>query len=361
MHRVFPPIVALTLVATSAVSSGCSDASKQAGDEQDAGVAIPLQGEVGKWTWSDVPEAKCANGASTGVGLNVGTGDQVLIFLDGGGACWDEVSCFGVDLAANIVNGYTKANFDADASGDTLKQGVFDRTAPNNPFKDASIVYVPYCTGDVHAGDAVQTYDDKDVHFVGRKNLSAYVARIVATFKQASRVTLAGSSAGGFGALLNYWRVQDAFGKIRVDLIDDSGPPIEQSSIKLFPAWKESWNMDGAFPPDCADCRTNVRALSAYYQKAYPSSRKALLSFKEDRTISGFFLMFDPTSFSDALKDLTQNTIAPLSSMKYFMPAGSTHTMLRDLDTKAGDTELGSWLTQMTSDAADWQNVAGPE
>jgi hypothetical protein len=50
--------------------------------------------------------------------------------------------------------------------------------------------------------------------------MAAYLKRIVPTFPDPSRVILSGSSAGGYGALANWWQTQQAFGDVRVDLID---------------------------------------------------------------------------------------------------------------------------------------------
>ncbi len=35
---------------------------------------------------------------------------------------------------------------------------LFDRGDGDNPFADASYVFVPYCTGDLHAGSRVAMY-----------------------------------------------------------------------------------------------------------------------------------------------------------------------------------------------------------
>lgn len=324
----------------------------------------PLNGEVGKWTWLDVPESKCANGEPTGLGVNIGTGSDLLIFLEGGGACWDELSC-AAGFALNI-GGYQQQNFQADLETSSpaiyplTQGGVFDRTAPNNPFREASIVYVPYCTGDVHGGDATQQFffPLRTMHYAGRRNIEAYLEQIVPAFKTASHVTLSGRSAGGFGAAINYWRVQDAFGAVRVDLVDDSGPAFTQSNMGLFPIWKAVWHLDGALPEDCGACRANIRAVYSHYSKTYPSSRFSLLSYDQDKTISQFFLMLLPGIFAANLRGLMEDTLAPLPNFRYFVTSGSEHTMVHSLATKSGDVALGTFLTEQITGSADWKNVA---
>src|SRR5688572_22279448 len=55
--------------------------------------APPPLGEIGEWTWLDVPGAVCGLGQPTGFAVNVGTGTDVLMYMEGGGLCWDELSC----------------------------------------------------------------------------------------------------------------------------------------------------------------------------------------------------------------------------------------------------------------------------
>src|ERR1700683_4943900 len=96
----------------------------------------------------------------------------------------------------------------ADANYLAQPGGFFDRTAAANPFKDYSYVYVPYCTGDNFAGANVVQYGGMTAMHVGFRNVSAFLSRIVPTFPAATHVVLAGSSAGGFGAIFNWGQTQ---------------------------------------------------------------------------------------------------------------------------------------------------------
>lgn len=59
---------------------------------------------------------------------------KLLIWFEGGGACWEWVSCSGM--------------FDATVADDELDdfRGIFDFGHPGNPFGDFSMLFVPYCT-----------------------------------------------------------------------------------------------------------------------------------------------------------------------------------------------------------------------
>ncbi|EEY66000.1 uncharacterized protein PITG_03538 [Phytophthora infestans T30-4] len=74
---------------------------------------------------------------------------KLLIFFQGGGGCTDNNTCaFGLEcsLAENAL--FTTV---ATVRG----AGVIDRFKEDNMFKEWNVVFVPYCTGDVHVGSRV--------------------------------------------------------------------------------------------------------------------------------------------------------------------------------------------------------------
>ena len=85
-------------------------------------------------------------------------------------------------LKADSVNldGYDETKFQKDATG-LLQGSLFDRNDPDNPTKDYSYVFVPYCTGDVHAGNKIATYNGIETHHVGWNNITAFMGRILPT------------------------------------------------------------------------------------------------------------------------------------------------------------------------------------
>ncbi len=143
-----------------------------AGSTRDAGEAnagierTPVTGAITApnqtCTWVDFPDSECGNGVPTGIGVNPNTASKNLwIYMQGGGACWQDYTCFVFKSATNITEGYTSATWEAEPH--RALPGL-TRTRLDNPFKDASFVFVPYCTGDVHAGSEVQTFAGGTVH-----------------------------------------------------------------------------------------------------------------------------------------------------------------------------------------------------
>jgi hypothetical protein len=85
------------------------------------------------------------------------------------------------------------------------ERGILDLGNPSNPFRDFSIVYIPYCTGDVHWGNNVQRYSDGNghmltIHHVGFDNDRRVLAWTYRRYAAAKQVFVTGCSAGSVGS-----------------------------------------------------------------------------------------------------------------------------------------------------------------
>ena len=311
------------------------------------------------WTYVPFPDSACGNGTPAGIGVNLTTrSNRVVIYLQGGGACWDGLTCF-LPTAANINNAYTNTTFQSEIRA--MSRGLmFNRDDARNPFRDASFVYVPYCTGDIHGGDNVRTYlfgsEERTIYHVGARNMDAFLRRLARTFPSADRVWLTGASAGGYGAGIHWDRVQRAFPAARVDLLDDSGPPIRPPAER-FNQMKAAWNLQ--FPDGCTTCADDLTTLLDYYAtRLPPPHRMGLLSYTQDRTISQYFGLTG-AQFQDQLSMLMRSAFDARPNYRYFVVAGSNHTMVGDLGTLTGPggASLLRWVTAWATDGADWNNV----
>lgn len=320
--------------------------------------AEPIQAPQEQWTWVPFDDAFCANGTTTGIGANLtDKSNRVAIFLMGGGACWDNLTCHVAKTAANIDTGYGEEQFDKDLA--LLNGSLFDRSDPTNPLKDASYFFVPYCTGDVHAGDNPDAvYGGTPTKHVGHRNMLAYLKRIVATFPSAERVILSGSSAGGFGAGFNWWAAQKAFGEVRVDLIDDSGPPLPAPylSDSLEGQWRAAWNLNSTLPEGCSTCQDELSAIFGFYAAALPKNRAALLSYTHDQVIAAYFSI-PQAKVAEGLGVLAAE-LDGYANTRYFYVEGNSHVLFGN---PGGISQNGvtakAWLTQMLADDAGWKSV----
>ncbi|PCC73028.1 Pectinacetylesterase [Nannocystis exedens] len=341
-----------------------SDGGEQptTGDGGDpTGAAIDAPAET--WTWVPFADAHCANGETTGIAVNLTTrSDRVVLYLEGGGACWDEATCYTTNASAHVADGYGEAEFAADFDPHRPKvmtAQIFDRDDADNPFRDMSFVYVPYCTGDMHGGDNVVTYGERTTMHVGGANLVAYLARIVPTFPDAGRVYLAGASAGGYGSTFHWWRVQQAFGDVRVDLIDDSGPPLDPPYLaeELSDVWRAQWNLAASLPPDCPECLETFGAIYDYYGANHTTQRWALLSYTRDWIVPIYF-GFTQEAFPQAIAEIVQTHVAPYENARYFLLDAVGHVLLTArLPVTSNGVDLQAWLGQMVADDPAWTSV----
>jgi len=305
-----------------------------------------------QWTWVDVPGAVCRNGSATGFAVNLGSAtDKLMIFLEGGGACFNELTCamtpeaFTASTASDWIKG-------SDVAATQPSAGILNRMDANNPVKDWSFVYIPYCTGDIHAGaNPAGNLADAGVtgtqHFVGYTNVGFDLQRIVPTFPSLSQILLTGISAGGFGAAANYIQVSRAFGSTPVTLLDDSGPAMESPYFPTCLASQTTalWNLDQTALADCgSDCQGDPSTVFLDYAvhlgSAYPDRKLALIEATEDTTIAQFFgfgqnncaQALDPIAgpeFTDGLIDLRQKLASEPNWGSFFF-AGTDHTSLSD-------------------------------
>ena len=129
----------------------------------------------------------CGEGAPYSMATRDKGSEDLTIFLEGGGACWSDFCLYVKEVTPGIP-----------------QAGILDTARDNNPLKDQSVVYVPYCDGSLLAGDRdVDTDGDGDIDRFqhGLQNLSAALDVAVRTFPAPRRIVLVGQSGGGLGTI----------------------------------------------------------------------------------------------------------------------------------------------------------------
>jgi hypothetical protein len=322
--------------------SGGADGGASAGGGG-ASSAEPITAPDDVWTWIDFPDSKCASGTPTGIGVNLHKGaTDVLIYLEGGGSCTSGESCWGASPEAANLAGYDAATFmDAPQRG----YPIFQRDLATNPFRNLNLVYIPYCTGDLHGGTAETDLDvdgqKKPTYFWGGRDMDVFLARLGPTFPKAKRVTLAGTSAGGFGTIFNFDKVTHAF-NVRVDVIDDSGPPIAHNGAP--PNHGSTGGLWGIEPPPaCPSCET-FEDIFHFDRTSQPSSQFAFLSFASDPVISSDF-GYTLDEYAQYIADLQASLVAPHEAA--FVVTNETRHVV-ETDPAWADRYL-PWMTAMTN------------
>ncbi|MFL5301982.1 MAG: pectin acetylesterase-family hydrolase, partial [Anaeromyxobacteraceae bacterium] len=325
--------------------------------------ARPFGAPAGSWTWVDVQGTSCSDGSPTGFGVNPGPRADLVVFLDGGGACWDYATCFVAQLAAPGPVGAAEFAVRAAGLGGTL----FDRADPANPFRDFTFVFVPYCTGDLHAGDAEGSYSPgaglpprRWIHH-GRVNVAADLARLRAELAAPPRLVVAGASAGGFGTLFSYDAFRAAFPASEASLVDDSGQPLEGDAFnpELRTRWRAAWNIDPVLDAACAGCRDDLSLIVPALVSRHPADRFALLSSTQDAVIRSFALL-PPPLFEAALRKTVIDRFDPLPQARTFLVAGDAHVLVAaPARYTASGVTLTEWLRQIVERDPAWKSV-GP-
>jgi hypothetical protein len=392
------PIRKLALTSVLLAAIGCGGSSSEpeptpppAPIARTDGTVIPNATE---WRWIPFDDAFCTDAtlvgnayqfgtSPTGLAINWGSisSTDVVVFLQGGGACWDFVTCggarpLGVDkFASSGPFGPTEFANDIYAA---YSNSWIRRVNLPAALAEATIVFVPYCTGDVHAGDKVMTYTSPIIglpaitwHHVGHANMEAFLRRLGATFTNPGKVVLAGSSAGGFGSLANYELFRAYWPDAKSYLVDDSGPPLAGDTIPpgTRDAWYASWNMGASLDGFCPGCRTDMSQGLREIAARHPEDRVALLSYLQDDVIRGFFGTYtiSPPSFTPmpadtfetALRDLGTTVMAPSATQRYFFTLGTGHPTLLDPPAIATPSPgLAEWLQLMLSDSTSWASAA---
>lgn len=324
----------------------------------------PITGTDGAWTWVDFPDSFCRDGSTAGIAVNLESASrQVMIFIQGGGACFDSLTC-----AINPAN--TSGQQTPSAAG------VFDRTNSANPVAAWNFVYVPYCTGDIGAGanpnGSVSGVTGTQM-FVGYPNMEAFLNRVVPTFPNASQVLLTGVSAGGFGAAVDFPLVQRAFPSVKVSLVDDSGPPMSDTYLPtcLQQEWATTWGFKDSLllecGSECPDPTDYVMDYAKFLGRHYSDRMVGLLDSDTDSIISAFYgygtsnctgSLLTPipgATYTAGLEDFRSEIMPIDPSFGTYFPDSSQHTWIADSslysETQGGVT-LISWLSNIVNDVS---------
>ena len=258
----------------SGLNAEALDELRDVGVDKYLGTSVSIQSTHGDWTKhafdpqyaldpgydsgvrADGPV--CIAGADYSVFTRKGDPKKLLIFLQGGGACWQ---------------GFYNCNVLSEAQSPPEEgpyPGVFDPTSPQNPFDDYSVVYMPYCDGSTFGGD--NDVNDPGFPFGqtryhrGLRNVSAGMDVAREMFPRAKQITVMGHSAGGVGAAaFAPFLTRFAFGNnTKLTVYNDAGPIAVNlgtppsaggPDIPWLSVWarQNDWQFQQFYPQSCID------------------------------------------------------------------------------------------------------------
>lgn len=356
----------------------------------------------GKYEKVDIPGAVCGNGsqykifvmkAKGFINWLLGNDKKLLIFLEPGGACWDYPSCSGAKGIRGAVNYQgipdNYMNFgdfiDPNKEGGSPMAAISPLILYNHPtgknIKTSrwNKIFIPYCTGDIFAGNKVKTYEDPNGekppvtwHHVGATNMEKVIEYVKKEFPNMKEVFISGCSAGATGALANYHMFRKALNPDKGYLYSDSGPifmsttPEEGNQYYLHQAIKEAWNLDYIFDNLLADFPQyegyDYGTIHQILAEAYPNDKLASVFFKRDAIFTMYsyerFFNLDehiPEDFEEVLRlwaediDGLVDIYDRYDNLSYFIPyyrkLNSSHCtcIVEFTGTEIGDTGIDMW------------------
>jgi hypothetical protein len=239
----------------------------------------------------------------------------------------------------------------------------FKSRAPENPLKDWTFVYVPYCDASIHSGDHRLEYDGAMRWHDGVRQVAAAVGLAKRLFPDPEKLLVAGSSAGGFGTFMAWGIAKSQYRDAPTYVMNDSGVGFwNPERPEVWDVIRAAWNV--RFPPQCVKCQGSM-ALYLYelYQDLDPQVRIGLFTSYRDFLITGWFLDIDPALFEELLLRLTGDLRAahPDRFARFFIQ-GDTHTCYEfmlpggPLYSVRG-TSLYEWIGQLVNDDPAWGDV----
>jgi hypothetical protein len=296
----------------------------------------------------------CLRGTKYTVDTRPGESDELVIFLQGGGACWPE-----------LCNAFEETNY-LEGQG-----GILDPSVAGNPVADWDVVYLPYCDGALFAGDVDRVLppsgigggDEESMGYQrGLQNLTAALDVAAAEFPEPSRILLTGVSGGAFGTIAALPLVRYYYPEVEVIVFNDSGVGIAKEGNPDFvnETLLAGWNASSLVPESCADCTSNghVTRLIEWQLAADDNFTMSALSFSGDAVISVTFLQITPQAFAESLLAETGRTTMMFEDRyKRFIPEGSAHTTLLRENSEGGGEgiQIGSLETEIAGvSVLDW-------
>jgi hypothetical protein len=222
--------------------------------------------------------------------------------------------------------------FDTRVDDDELSQfrGILDRSNPENPFKDFAMVFVPYCTGDVHIGDASRRYGDdpasRPVAHRGARNARAVLAWLAAQKRSPRTVVVTGTSAGSYGALFHTPSLARMYPAARIVMIGDSGVPLLSDNRKVL----QSWGADEVLAqlwsrPREAVVEQPLRAAHIHAAASGASVRLAQVTSDRDGVQGAFYIISGSQRAREATYALLDGVRQAVPDFRSFVLEGGDH------------------------------------
>lgn len=238
------------------------------------------------------------------------------------------------------------------------------------------MVYIPYCTGDLHTGSATQTYynvghpvfplpSSFQIEHRGFDNFMVVLDFMRRKFREPEKVLVAGSSAGGYGATANAPWIQRSYPDAKLSVLADASQGVTTPGFDLGNPGqgRKSWNMQLApwvFGSDPS--RISGPDLLRVAAKGLPRAKVGQFTTAYDTVQIGFYgvmkAYYGPGGscsnlgidwHNQAVSKVQADSDA-LSNYHYYVADGGYHTNLRSpqfyAESSAG-TPYRDWVSAL--------------
>ena len=276
----------------------------------------------------------CSDGSEYRFFVKQGDPQKVMFYLEGGGACWDGANC-DADLRPSYqVN---LANTDPSRAHGIL---AFDQV--RNPFADYTVVYAPYCSGDVHLGDsemhhdapALEGHPSHPVHVRHRgwENASAAMDWTFAHVFAPERIFVTGSSAGSIPSPFYAVKIARHYPEAAVTQLGDaSGGYRGFANFNPYDVWSVDQvvaDLDHIASIPASEFSFHHLYIAAAQENS--NIRYASYDNAED-DVQKQFLALGGTPV-DSLQPLLEQNLAEITAalpgFRYYVAGGAMHTIL---------------------------------
>jgi hypothetical protein len=318
---------------------------------------------VTKYRFEVTPDGpQCIDSSEFGVSVRDQGSENLVIFLMGGGACWE-----GFAMCTNSIAGQINA---LDNNGGLPTVNPTDADFPTASWNH---VMVPFCDGSLFVGDheadlfdtTLAAWGEGTEVMHGLHNISAAMDVAKSRFPEINRIFLTGTSAGGFGTIWAAAFVRKLWRDAEVMVFNDAGLGVAKPNDPEFREWLVGqYGAEGRIPESCQECLDSEHLTPLVsWGLEHDSGITATGAFSSygDFVIAGTFLGLTEAEFKPAILEETGKIHDAFPDrFRRFFVEGTQHTSFGsgwNVITKDG-INVRAWLAAMIDGDLDgWPDL----
>ncbi len=315
-------------------------------------------------------ETGCSDGSDYAFYVRAGDPNKLLVYFQGGGACWNLETCDPLHKPT-----YTIA---AGPSIPARYDGIFNYGRADNPFKDHTVIFAPYCSADVHLGQAQRSYqrteaqkakiraersssevipDQFTIEHRGFANGNAVLAWTQRNVTAPASVFVTGSSAGSIPSPYYALRIARLYPSAEVVQLGDGSGGYRRINNAANPtlAWNtvEVLREDPAFT-DLTSASFNFEQLYINAAVAAPEITFSAYDAAEDSVQKRFLTLgkINTPSLLEATSHNQQSIRNAVPEFRSYIAGGDSHTILARPEFyrfTVGERSVQDWVSQLAA------------